>query len=81
VLLGETRISVSAERGWSAPIGAAVGVRLDPDRACFFRPDGTTAVHRAASETTPISQRDETPEEKEETDNEKALSEKEGLHP
>ena len=82
VLLGDARISVSAERGWSAPIGAAVGVRLDPDRACFFRPDGATAVHRAAGETTPIiGQRNETPEEKEETDNEKALSEKEGLHP
>jgi multiple sugar transport system ATP-binding protein len=41
------RVSVSAPRGWTADPGSPVGVRVDPARACFFTPDGTTAVHRA----------------------------------
>jgi multiple sugar transport system ATP-binding protein len=46
VLIGDTRVTVRADRGWTAPIGAPVGVCVDPARACFFGPDGTTAVHR-----------------------------------
>jgi multiple sugar transport system ATP-binding protein len=46
VLIGESRVTVRADRGWTAPLGAPVGVRLDPARACFFEPGGTTAVHR-----------------------------------
>ncbi|HET7029513.1 MAG TPA: ABC transporter ATP-binding protein [Candidatus Limnocylindrales bacterium] len=46
VLIGESRVTVRADRGWTAPLGAPVGVRVDPARACFFEPGGTTAVHR-----------------------------------
>ncbi len=48
VLLGEARVSVRAARGWTADPGSPVGVRIDPARACFFAPDGTTAVHRSS---------------------------------
>jgi multiple sugar transport system ATP-binding protein len=46
VLIGDARVTVRADRGWTAPLGAPVGVRVDPARACFFEPGGTTAVHR-----------------------------------
>ena len=46
VLIGESRVTVRADRGWTAPLGAPVGVCVDPARACFFEPGGTTAVHR-----------------------------------
>jgi hypothetical protein len=46
VLIDESRVTVRADRGWTAPLGAPVGVRVDPARACFFEPGGTTAVHR-----------------------------------
>jgi len=46
VLIGESRVTVRADRGWTAPLGAPVGVHVDPARACFFEPGGTTAVHR-----------------------------------
>ena len=46
VRLGESVVSLLAERGWDEPIGAPVGVALDPASACFFAPDGATAVHR-----------------------------------
>jgi multiple sugar transport system ATP-binding protein len=46
VLIGETRVTVRADRGWTAPLGAPVGVRIDPANACFFDPSGKTAVHR-----------------------------------
>jgi multiple sugar transport system ATP-binding protein len=39
-------VELFAERGWDAPIGASVGVTFDPAAACFFGPDGVTAVHR-----------------------------------
>jgi multiple sugar transport system ATP-binding protein len=55
ILLGDARVSVRAPRGWTAAAGSPVGVRLDPARACFFTPDGTTAVHRS-SEDNPIGQ-------------------------
>jgi ABC-type sugar transport system ATPase subunit len=51
VLVGTTRVSVRADRGWTAPLGTAVGVLVDPTRACFFCADGTTAVHRSAGGT------------------------------
>jgi len=48
VLVGDARVCVRAERGWNAPIGSPLGVRVDPLRACFFAADGRTAVHRSA---------------------------------
>jgi len=41
-------VSVRTARGFTAEPGSPVGVRLDPARACFFTPDGTTAVHRSS---------------------------------
>jgi multiple sugar transport system ATP-binding protein len=52
VLIGESRVTVRADRGWTAPLGAPVGVRVDPARACFFEPGGTTAVHRVGESPT-----------------------------
>ena len=46
VLIGESRVTVRAERGWTAALGSPIGVRVDASRACFFDPGGTTAVHR-----------------------------------
>jgi multiple sugar transport system ATP-binding protein len=46
VLIGDARVTVRAGRGWTAPLGAPVGVRVDPAKACFFDRSGTTAVHR-----------------------------------
>jgi ABC-type sugar transport system ATPase subunit len=46
VLVGERRVTVRADRGWTAPIGQAIGVRLDPDKSCFFDANGMTVVHR-----------------------------------
>jgi multiple sugar transport system ATP-binding protein len=46
VLIGESRVTVRADRGWTAPLGTPVGVRVDPARACFFDGSGKTAVHR-----------------------------------
>jgi multiple sugar transport system ATP-binding protein len=46
VLIGDARVTVRADRGWTAPLGAPVGVRVDPARACFFDSNGKTAVHR-----------------------------------
>jgi multiple sugar transport system ATP-binding protein len=48
VLVGDARVSVRAERGWNAPIGTPLGVRVDPRAACFFAADGRTAVHRSS---------------------------------
>jgi multiple sugar transport system ATP-binding protein len=47
VLIGESRVTVRADRGWTAPIGSPVGVFVDPARVCFFEPGGMTAIHRA----------------------------------
>ena len=41
------RLTVRARRGFTAPIGSAVGVNFDPANACFFNEAGTTVVHRA----------------------------------
>jgi multiple sugar transport system ATP-binding protein len=46
VLIGDSRVTVRADRGWTAPLGAPVGVGVDPAKACFFDPGGKTAVHR-----------------------------------
>jgi multiple sugar transport system ATP-binding protein len=46
VLIGDSRVTVRADRGWTAPLGAPVGVRVDPAKACFFDASGRTAVHR-----------------------------------
>jgi multiple sugar transport system ATP-binding protein len=46
VLIGESRVTVRADRGWTANLGAPVGVRVDPATACFFERGGKTAVHR-----------------------------------
>jgi len=46
VRLGESVVEILTGRGWDAPIGAPVGVALDPASACFFDSDGITAVHR-----------------------------------
>jgi multiple sugar transport system ATP-binding protein len=58
VVVGSSRIAVHADRGWSAPAGTEVGVLVEPRRACFFRPDGTTALHRA-DHTNPAAQHSE----------------------
>jgi multiple sugar transport system ATP-binding protein len=52
VLIGESRVTVRADRGWTAPLGAPVGVRVDPAKACFFEPGGKTAVHRVGDPPT-----------------------------
>jgi multiple sugar transport system ATP-binding protein len=49
VLVGTSRVFVRADRGWTAPAGTEVGVRIDPRRACFFTADGVTAVHRVST--------------------------------
>jgi multiple sugar transport system ATP-binding protein len=46
VLIGDSRVTVRADRGWTAPLGAPVGVRVDPAKACFFDASGRTSVHR-----------------------------------
>jgi multiple sugar transport system ATP-binding protein len=46
VRIGDTVLEALAGRGWDAPIGSPIGVRLDPAAACFFTADGVTAVHR-----------------------------------
>jgi len=46
VRVGESIVAVRAERGWEAPIGMPIGLRVDPASACFFDADGVTAVHR-----------------------------------
>jgi multiple sugar transport system ATP-binding protein len=46
VLVGETRVTVRADRDYRASIGSAVGIAVDPTAACFFDTDGITAVHR-----------------------------------
>ena len=52
VLIGDSRVTVRADRGWTAPLGAPVGVRVDPAKACFFDQSGRTAVHRVGDRPT-----------------------------
>jgi multiple sugar transport system ATP-binding protein len=44
--IGAEHLSLRTGRGFAAPVGSAVGVRLDPAKACFFNRAGTTVVHR-----------------------------------
>ena len=37
VLIGDARVWVRAERGWTAPIGTPVGVRVDPAQRLLLR--------------------------------------------
>ncbi|MBA2536246.1 MAG: hypothetical protein H0V20_02285, partial [Actinobacteria bacterium] len=46
VQIGETRVTVRTHRDWERPIGAPVGIRIDPATACFFDAEGRTDVHR-----------------------------------
>jgi multiple sugar transport system ATP-binding protein len=46
VRVGGSLLAVREVRGWDAPIGSPVGVRVDPATACFFDQNGVTAVHR-----------------------------------
>jgi multiple sugar transport system ATP-binding protein len=46
VKVGEARVTVRAERGWERPIGAPIGIVIDPATVCFFDTQGTTVVHR-----------------------------------
>jgi len=50
VRIGESLLEVIAGRGWDAPIGSPIGVRLDLAGACFFQADGVTAVHRTKAD-------------------------------
>jgi len=52
VLIGDSRVTVRADRGWTAPLGAPVGVCVDPAKACFFEPGGKTGVHRVGDPPT-----------------------------
>ena len=52
VLIGDSRVTVRADRGWTAALGAPVGVRVDPAKACFFDGIGKTAVHRVGEQPT-----------------------------
>jgi multiple sugar transport system ATP-binding protein len=47
VRLGDQRVMVRAQRSFNAAIGSGIGVRVAPESACFFRGDGTTALHRS----------------------------------
>ena len=44
--IGDEHLSLRTGRGFAAPIGAVVGVRLDPSKACFFDRTGATVAHR-----------------------------------
>ena len=44
--IGDEHLSLRTGRGFSAPIGAVVGVRFEPSNACFFNRTGATVVHR-----------------------------------
>lgn len=46
VRLDGGRLTVRAERGFSANPGDRVGIAFDPANACFFDPLGKTVVHR-----------------------------------
>jgi multiple sugar transport system ATP-binding protein len=49
VLVGDTRVTVRAERGFQAAIGSPIAIAIDPSSACFFDRDGTTVVHRTTA--------------------------------
>jgi multiple sugar transport system ATP-binding protein len=47
--LGDERLAARTRKGFTAPIGSALGVTFDLAEACFFDASGSTAVHRAPS--------------------------------
>jgi multiple sugar transport system ATP-binding protein len=47
VRIGDQRVMARAEREFTAPIGSPIGVRVALGSACFFGPEGTTALHRS----------------------------------
>jgi multiple sugar transport system ATP-binding protein len=46
VRVGDEHLSVRAAKGFTARVGSRVGVKFDPDDACFFDARGVTVVHR-----------------------------------
>jgi multiple sugar transport system ATP-binding protein len=47
VRIGDQRLMARAARGFTAAIGSPIGVRVALRSACFFGPEGTTALHRS----------------------------------
>jgi multiple sugar transport system ATP-binding protein len=47
VRIGDQRLMARAAREFAAPIGSPIGVRVALKSACFFGPEGTTALHRS----------------------------------
>jgi multiple sugar transport system ATP-binding protein len=47
VRIGDQRAMARAAREFAAPIGSPIGVRVALKSACFFGPEGTTALHRS----------------------------------
>jgi multiple sugar transport system ATP-binding protein len=47
VRIGDQRVMARAAREFAAPIGSPIGVRVALRSACFFGPEGTTALHRS----------------------------------
>jgi multiple sugar transport system ATP-binding protein len=45
--IGDERLAIRAERGFTAPIGSTLGATFDLADACFFDASGSTVVHRA----------------------------------
>ena len=58
VRIGDQRVMARAAREFAAPIGSPIGVRVALKSACFFGPEGTTALHRSdrASQRREISE-------------------------
>jgi multiple sugar transport system ATP-binding protein len=47
VRIDDQRVMARAAREFTAPIGSPIGVRVALKSACFFGPEGTTALHRS----------------------------------
>jgi multiple sugar transport system ATP-binding protein len=47
VRIGDQRVMARAPREFAASIGSPIGVRVALRSACFFGPEGTTALHRS----------------------------------
>jgi multiple sugar transport system ATP-binding protein len=47
VRIGDQRVMARAAREFAASIGSPIGVRVAVKSACFFGPEGTTALHRS----------------------------------
>jgi multiple sugar transport system ATP-binding protein len=44
--IGDEHLSLRTGRGFAAPVGSVVGVRIEPGKACFFNRAGAAVVHR-----------------------------------